>query len=181
MDYLRPIRSTRPHPTPDGTCLEAFDRELEYLFETLRRLGAARWEVEDFAQEIFVVLQNNWPTLDTTRPLRPYLFGVAFRVVSAHRRRHAREIPCHGLDPEDDVASPEESLQSKQSVALLLAALDRVPLRRRVVVIMHELDGVPVADIARTLSLSRFGTYGRLRKARRELASAVRRLVKERM
>jgi DNA-directed RNA polymerase specialized sigma24 family protein len=44
---------------------------------------------------------------------------------------------------------------------------------------MHDLDGVPVADIAERLSISRFGTYARLRKGRRELAAAVARLSKE--
>jgi RNA polymerase sigma-70 factor (ECF subfamily) len=60
-----------------------------------------------------------------------------------------------------------------------MAALDRVPLRRRVVLVMHELDGVPIADVAERLSISRFGAYARLRKARGELAAAVRRLLRE--
>ena len=125
-----------------------------------------------------MVLHKNWPTLDTTRPLRPYLFGVAFRVVAAHRRRVAREMPYALLDIEDGALGPEASLQAKESAALLLAALDHLPLRRRAVLIMHDLDNVPVADVARKLSISRFGTYARLRKARTELAVAVRRLSK---
>ena len=179
MGYLRPVRSTPALPTLESSCLEAFDEELDYLFETLRRMGAGPREVEDLAQEVFVVLHRHWPTLDTTRPLRPYLFGVAFRIVCAHRRRRAREIPYAALDAEDGAVSPEGSLQSKESVALLFAALERVPLPRRAVLVMHDLDGVPVAEVAQRLSISRFGTYARLRKARKELAAAVRRLLKE--
>ena len=62
----------------------------------------------------------------------------------------------------------------------MLAALDRLPLPRRAVVVMHDLDGRSVAEIAERLSITRFGTYARLRKARKELAVAVRRLSKER-
>jgi RNA polymerase sigma-70 factor (ECF subfamily) len=164
-------------PLPETTCLEAFDAELDYVFETLRRLGAHPDEVEDLAQEVFIVLHKNWATFDTTRPLRPYLFGVAFRIVCAHRRRRVRERPHADLDVEDGAASPEDFLQSKESATLLLAALERVPLPRRAVVVMHELDGVPVADIARALSISRFGAYARLRKGHKELAVAVRRLL----
>ena len=58
-----------------------------------------------------------------------------------------------------------------------MAALERVPLPRRAVVVMHDLDGVPIAEIARRLSMSRFGAYARFGKARRELATAVRRLL----
>jgi RNA polymerase sigma-70 factor, ECF subfamily len=179
MGYLRPVRSTPPTPLPESSCLEAFNRDLDYLFETLHRLGAGPREAEDLAQEVFVVLHRHWATLDKTRPLRPYLFGVAFRIACAHRRRRAREIPNSTLDVEDGAASPEGTLQSKQSIALLHAALERVPLPRRAVVVMHDLDDVPVAEIAHRLSLTRFGTYARLRKARKELAAAVRRLLKE--
>jgi RNA polymerase sigma-70 factor (ECF subfamily) len=179
MSYLRPVRSVPAVRSRENSSLEAFDRELDYLFENLQRMGAGPREIEDLAQEVFVVLHRNWATLDTTRPLRPYLFGVAFRVVCAHRRRRAREIPYAELDAEDGAMSPERSLQSKESVSLLHAALDRVPLPRRAVLIMHELDGVSVAEVAKRLSISRFGTYARLRKARKELAAAVRRLLKE--
>lgn len=179
MGYLRPVRSPTPLPSSEVGCLDAFNAELDYLFETLHRLGAGPREVEDLAQEVFVVLHRNWPTLDTSRPLRPYLFGVAFRVVCAHRRRRKREIPFAAVDTEDLATGPERSLQSKESVALLRAALDRVPLPRRAVLVMHDLEGVPVAEIAKQLSITRFGTYGRLRKARKELAASVRRLLKE--
>src|SRR5262245_25732545 len=179
MGYLRLVHSAEPRPAPESSCLEAYDRELDYLFETLQRLGARAREIEDLAQEVFVVLHRNWATLDTTRPLRPYLFGVAFRVVCAHRRRRKREIPYAGLDAEDGNSSPEGQLQNKESVSLLLAALERVPLPRRVVLVMHELDGVSIPDVAERLSITRFGAYARLRKAHRELASAVRRLLKE--
>ena len=179
MGYLRLVQSTAAVPTRDSACLEAFDKELDYLFETLRRLGAAPRETEDLAQEVFVVLHKNWPNLDTTRPLRPYLFGVAFRIVCAYRRRRRREIPHPALDAEDGRTSPEGLVQNKESVAFLMAALERVPLPRRAVLILHELDGIPIADLARKLSITRFGAYARLRKARSELAAAVRRLSKE--
>jgi RNA polymerase sigma-70 factor (ECF subfamily) len=178
MGYLRLIHSAPPVPTPESACLDAFDRELDYIFATLQRLGAASGDVEDLAQEVFVVLHRNWPTLDTERPLRPYLFAIAFRILCAHRRRWAREIPCSDVDANDASAGPEGSLQSKQSIALLSAALQDIPLSRRAVILMHDLDEIPIVEVARSLSITRFGAYARLRKGRRELAAAVRRLSK---
>lgn len=176
MGYLRLVHSTPPAPTPENACLAAFDGELGYIFATLKRLGAAPYEAEDLAQEVFVVLHRNWRTLDTDRPLRPYLFAIAFRILCAHRRRRAREILCADVEADDVALSPEGSLQNKQSAALLMAALEHLPMSRRAVVIMHDLDEVPIADVARSLSITRFGAYARLRKGRRELAAAVRRL-----
>lgn len=178
MGYLRLVHSDPPSPTPESACLAAFDGEFAYIFTTLRRLGAAPHEIEDLVQEIFVVLLRRWRTLDTDRPIRPYLFGVAFRILYAHHRRRAREILYADVDANDGAPGPEGSLQSKQSVALLMAALDRLPMSRRAVVIMHDLDEVPIVEVARSLSITRFGAYARLHKGRRELAAAVRRLLR---
>ena len=179
MGYLRQVHSALPDAEVETSCLAVYERELDYLLETLRRMGASPREIEDLAQEVFIILHRNWPDLDVSRPFRPYLFAVAFRVACAHRRRRAREVPYAYLKVEDPAAGPEESLQSKQSARLLLAALDTVPLARRAVVIMHDLDGVSIVEVAARLSLTRFGTYARLRKARKELATALRRLLKE--
>jgi RNA polymerase sigma-70 factor (ECF subfamily) len=179
MGSLRLIRSPPPGPAPRGDCLETFERELDYLFGTLQRLGARSGDAEDLLQEVFVVLHRNWPTLDTTRSLRPWLFGVAFRVVRTHRRRRAREAPYAELELEDGAPTPEAWLQGQESMALLSAALEAVPPSRRSVVIKHDLEGLSVIDIARQLSMTKFGVYARLYKGRKELASAVRRLQKD--
>jgi len=179
MDYVRLVHSTPAVATPENTCLDVFKQELDYVFATLQRLGASPGDIEDLAQEVFIVLYRNWTDLDTTRPLRAYLFGVAFRIVCAHRRRRAREIPHPVLEATDGAPSPEGALQSKESITLLLTALEDVPLLRRAVVVMHDLDEVPIVEVARTLSISRFGAYSRLRKGRKELTAAIRRLSRE--
>jgi len=176
MGTLHLLRAVAPRPKPETSCLNAFDRELDYLFWTLQRLGARPSDTEDLLQDIFAVLHNAWASLDTTRPLRPWLFGVAFRLVRTYRRRQARETPREDVDTPDGAPSPEANLQEQQSLALLSAALQRVPEARRAVLVLHELDGVEVVEIARRLSISRFGVYARLRKGRKELASAVRSL-----
>ncbi len=176
VGYLRLVHSAPSEPVAENECVQAFDRELDYVFATLRRLGAPPSEVEDLAHDVFVVLFRNWATLDTERPLRPYLFGIAFRIVCARRRRRLREVPQPASEPEDPGPSPERTLQAREASALLSAALERVPLPRRAVVIMHELDGIPIAEIAKELSITRFGAYARLRKGHKELAAALRRL-----
>lgn len=172
----QPVVARLPSPA-EHACLEAYDRELDYLLATLRRLGARGTEAEDLAQEVFIVLHKNWPTIDTTRPLRPYLFGIAFRICAAHRRRNRREIPLESFEVSDDSANPETAMQRTEATARLRAALERLPLSRRAVVVMHDIDGVPVLEIAQALSMSRFGVYARLRKGRQELRAAVRRPV----
>jgi RNA polymerase sigma-70 factor (ECF subfamily) len=179
MGSLHSIRSPSRVREPEGNCIGTFEQELDYLYGTLRRLGAPSADIDDLLQDVFVVLYRNWPTLDLTRPIRPWLFGVAFRVVRAHRRRRARESPWAGLEPEDTRDGPERNLEGQQSLALLWAALETVPLARRTVVMKHDLEGMDIVDIAQELSMTKFGVYARLYKGRKELASAVRRLSRE--
>lgn len=176
MGTLHFLRAVAQRPGPATPCLAAFDRELDYLFWTLQRLGARPLDLEDLLQDMFAVLHHNWSTLDTTRPLRPWLFSVAFRLVRTYRRRQFREPLRDGLDLPDGGPGPEEHLQDRQSIMLLSAALERIPEPRRSVLVLHELDGLEVVEIARRLSITTFGVYARLRKGRKELASAVRSL-----
>jgi RNA polymerase sigma-70 factor (ECF subfamily) len=63
--------------------------------------------------------------------------------------------------------------ESNQARALVLAALQRISLPGRAVLVMHDLDEIPVQDVADTLSIPLFTAYSRLRKARRDLEAAI--------
>ena len=155
--------------------LEAYQQEISYVFHALRWLGARPAEIEDLAQEVFIALRRSWSRYDSSRPLRPYLFGVAFRVVSMQRRKGKREAAFATLEIRDGGPGPDEALQLKQTRGMVLRALEKIPLRRRAVLVMHDLEDVPMAHIAATLSIPLFTAYSRLRKARIELEAAIRR------
>ena len=164
---------------PDDECLAAYQSELDYTYRTLLRFGTSASDVEDLMQEVFLVLRRVWPAYDASRPLRPYLFAIAYRISSAHRRRRRREW---GEAPPADLPEagpdPEASLGAKQTVQFVLGALAKIPLPRRAVLMMHDLDGVPMRDVATLLDIPRFTAYSRLSKARRELEAIVRRASK---
>ena len=173
--------ATRREPAarvvPIGS-LAVYERELDYVCRALQRLGIARSDLEDLAHEVFLVLHRRWADFDARLPLRPWLFGIAFRVALAHRKRIRREVPSWDvcLELEDLGPWPDAAAEERQHRALLLAALERVPLERRAVLVMHDLDDASMRDVAAALSIPLFTAYSRLRKARRELAQALRRL-----
>ncbi|HXU02520.1 MAG TPA: RNA polymerase sigma factor [Polyangia bacterium] len=161
----------------DEACLNAFQEELDYVHRTLARLGAQRSDIDDLLQDVFLALRSSWSRCDKSRPLRPYLFGIAFRIFAAHRRKRSREVPFGIVDLPDAGIDPDAGLQKRQARRLLLAALDRVPLPRRAVLIMHELDDIPVTEVASVLHVRKFTVYSRLRKGRRELVAALRQVM----
>jgi RNA polymerase sigma-70 factor (ECF subfamily) len=162
-----------PIVTEERSCLDAFQGELDYLCRTLRRLGSRDGDLEDDVQDVFLVLNRNWSKYDPARPLRPYLFGIAFRVASARKRRHRRELPYSVEELTERAPGPEELFEVQQARALVLQALAEVPLPRRAVLVMHDIDEMPMRTIADVLSLPLFTGYSRLRKARREFEAAL--------
>jgi RNA polymerase sigma-70 factor (ECF subfamily) len=172
-DRLLAARISSPDLVSQSDCIGAFQREFDYLCRTLRRLGIPSSDLEDLVHEVFLVLSRRWHDYDPSFPLRPWLFGIAFRVASAHRRRSAREVPHAELEIEDLAPQPEQAVAAVQSRAIVLAALEHVPLERRAVLVMHDLDGASIREVASVLSIPRFTAYSRLRKARKEFAAAV--------
>src|SRR5262245_42322344 len=164
-----------PHMIRKDPVLEAYQQEITYVFHALRWLGARPREIEDLAQEVFIALRRSWPSFDSSRPLRPYLFGVAFRIVSMQRRKRKHELAFGSLETRDRGPGPDEALQAKQARSTVLRALEKIPLRRRAVLLMHDLDEVPMRQVATALSIPLFTAYSRLRKARKELEAAIRR------
>lgn len=153
--------------------------EFAWVHRTLRRLGGREADLDDLAHDVFVVAYRALPTFETGRPYRPWLFGIAFRVVSDYRRRarFSRETLSDEDHPHLDGASnPEREAERAQDRALVLAALEALPLDQRAVFVAHEIDGTAIPEIAEILSISLNTLYSRLRLARAKFATAVKAL-----
>ncbi len=93
--------------------------------------------------------------------------------------KNVLETPEQDLDPPDDeprVQTPERALEASEQRALVLRALDALDDDKRAVFVLHELDAEAMPSIAEALSIPLNTAYSRLRAAREEFASAVRRL-----
>jgi RNA polymerase sigma-70 factor, ECF subfamily len=158
---------------PAGSGLAAFDaiytQEFAYVWRTLGRLGVLPADLADAAHDVFVVLHERWRDVDPNRPIRPWLFGVARRVAAKGRRKRGPDT-----EPIDDVLAPEDTTFAERD--LLWRALAMLDEERRVVIILHELEGHTGAAIAEMLDLSPNTVHSRLRLGRADLTAAVRRL-----
>jgi RNA polymerase sigma factor (sigma-70 family) len=157
-------------------CIRAFETEFDYVYRALKRHGVNASDAEDLAQEVFLVMWRRWADYDTERPLRPWLAGIAFKVAHDHRRRSGREVPGGLVDAEDQAPGAEEHLASARARSLVLKALASLPEKQRTLIVMHDLDGASMREIADTLAVPLFTAYSRLRSARQAFAKSVRRL-----
>lgn len=155
-----------------------YEAEFDYVWESLRRLGVRASDLEDVAHDVFVTVHRKLGDYDAFRPIRPWLFGIAFRVASDYRRssRVQREIFDGELEVQDPGPAADERLESTEAHRLVMAALDTINLDQRAVFILHELDGQSIPEVAAALGAPLNTIYSRLRLARKAFASAVARL-----
>jgi len=155
-----------------------YTREFDWVWSTLRRLGVAARNLPDVTHDVFVVVHRRAHTYDPSRPLRPWLFGVAYRVARDHLAlgRNRREDVVDAIELADPTPPQDQAVARAQARALILEALQHVELERRVVFILHDLDEQPMAEIAAALEVPVKTLYARLATARAEFTAAVRRL-----
>jgi RNA polymerase sigma-70 factor (ECF subfamily) len=153
-----------------------------YVLDSLRRLGVAGADLDDMAQEVFLVAFRQHHLYDRARPLRPWLFALAAGVAANYRRlaRHHREAPS-ATEPLDDRAPrADEGIDAARDRALVVDALQALDPDRRAVLILADIDGVTVPDIAAALQVPLNTAYSRLRLAREDFTAAARRLLARR-
>ncbi|HTB77894.1 MAG TPA: RNA polymerase sigma factor [Polyangiaceae bacterium] len=173
MDNMNGAASRSP---PDLGAI--FDEHFDYVWATLRRLGVRDADREDLVHEVFLKVHGRLADYDDSRPLRPWLFGFAYRVAADHHRlaRHRIEVLGAPGDAADDTVAADERVAALEERDLLLSALHTIELDRRAVLVMHDIDDVSVPEIAQMLDIPLNTAYSRLRLARGQLGAAVTRL-----
>jgi RNA polymerase sigma-70 factor, ECF subfamily len=173
----RPVRRSAPSIGMLGFP-EIFEGQFDYVWNSLRRLGVREGDLEDLTHDVFVAVHRKLEEFDRGRALRPWLFGFAFRRASDYRRlaRNRFELLEASGDPVDPAPDPLERAIQREGLGLARAALEALELGRRAVFILHDLDEIPMPDVARELGIPVNTAYSRLRLARGELARVVSRL-----
>jgi len=162
------------------TAAAVFTEHAAFVLRSVRRLGVRESEVEDVAQEVFVIVHRKLATWNGTSTMRTWLFGIALRVASAHRRKaHVRRERPDGSSPDATRSVPPEqhdALSRKQLREQLDRALDALDEGKRAVFVLYELEGVPMKEIAEGLGCALFTAYGRLREAREQVRASFKRM-----
>ena len=171
------VPDAAPPAAPELRFRDIFEAELAFVWNSLRRFGIQERDLEDVAHEVFVVLHAKMGEYDRAKPLRPWLFGISFRCASNHRGRTSqrRELLVEAEEPVDPAPAADEALAHKDRQRVVREALQSLPLDRRAVVILYDLEGTAMQDVADALSIPLATAYSRLRVGRQELSAALRR------
>jgi RNA polymerase sigma-70 factor, ECF subfamily len=175
-----PLRNIRSDARREPLGLRAlFDAHYPSIWRLLRRLGVRQAQLDDAAQEVFWVAARRLGDIKRGSE-HSFLYGVALRVASQEVRRQAAAMPLAALVEVpllvDERPPADEQLADKEARALLDEALAALPLDLRVVLVLHELEGLEVRQIAEIETIPVGTASSRLRRAREEFSAIAKRM-----
>jgi glucose/mannose transport system substrate-binding protein len=168
----------QPAMPADGERIRRLLRDnLGGIVRYLGRVGIAPGEVDDVAQEVFLVAASKLGGIAPGGD-RPFLYAVATRVAHNARRANTRRNRAHERYVDGDVdpaASPEELSDRLRARAMLDAVLREMTPELRRVFLMCEVEGLGIPEVARCLDVPTGTAASRLRRAREAFFEQVQR------
>lgn len=151
-----------------------YERHRNDVARLVFRMLGRRSDLEDVIQEVFVQVHKSLKDFRGHSKFSTWLHRVTVNVVLMHRRAarsrpvFADEPPTDGLEPGDS-ALPDEDAERRERMRAFGRLLDRLADKKRVVFILHELEGLAPSEIAKIVGAPVLTVRTRLFYARREL------------
>lgn len=153
---------------------QVYETHFSFVWRTLRGLGLSDSQAQDAAQDVFLVVYRRLPEFDGRAAVRTWLFQIAVRVASDHRRSAQRK----GTEPleeamADTTPGPEDRTEQAQALWQLQRMLDQLPDEQRLVLLLTEWEEMTGPEIAALLGINVNTVASRLRRAREALQQQI--------
>jgi RNA polymerase sigma-70 factor, ECF subfamily len=146
-----------------------------FLLRVVERMTGRGAHVEDIVQDVFLVAHRRRAELHTDgkdeTALRGWLYGVARMRISQHKRslwRFFRLRDAAEVEPVLPSPTTDEMLQTRATALRVRAGALALPILQREVFVLHELEGMPTAQVAKLLGIAEGTVWSRLSSARQQ-------------
>ncbi len=145
------------------------------------RLLGARDDAKDVAQEVFLRAFKYLHRLDVTKPIEPWLMRITINVcrdqARVRQRRRATFVDAEAAEPIDDAPGPYDGFARRQEQRLLHQALDSLPEKERLAILLRDVEGLSTAEVAEILESSTTTVRSQVSRGRLRLKAALDRLL----
>ncbi len=167
-------------PSDEELMLSVRDGDLQAFGQLVLRHQSAAWgvayrfladsgEAEDMVQEAFLRILDAADRYRPTASFRTYLYRVLTRLCIDHKRKR-RPIPTDRLP---DVPTPGHTqagrIERAETESAIREALDSLPPKYRLVIILRYFEGLNGAEIAEAMKTTPKGVERLLARARQSL------------
>ena len=157
------------------------ERELfELVYRRMRMLASAKDnDFDDLVQTAAAEVFRSLPKFEGRSQLSTFVYGICYRVLLNHRRFFRRFRLRFGFGVDDttpsDVPAPPELLSERVRAERLRRLLSDMSDKYRAVVVLHDLEGYDVNEIAGIVGANELTVRSRLRDGRAQLRRLVER------
>lgn len=144
------------------------------LSRMLGRLRAS--DVEDLAQETFVRAYRAFPSFDPAGAAKPstWLLTIATRLaLDARKRKTLDAVPLDDAPPKPADSTPELRAERRQLGDALADAAATLPDEQRAALLLADVHGLSIAEIATALATNESTAKTRLFRAREKMRAAL--------
>lgn len=142
------------------------------LYNSLLRVVGSAEDARDVVQDAFVQAYVKLDTFRGTSAFYTWLYRIAFNLAMSRARRERKTASLDGLkslagsEPIDGQPVSEASLEQREQVELVHAALAELSPEYRTILVLREIDGCRYEQIAEILELPVGTVRSRLFRAR---------------
>jgi RNA polymerase sigma-70 factor (ECF subfamily) len=149
---------------------------LPLLYRQVRSLAGPRGDLDDIVQAAAERALRTLDRFEARSQLSTWTYSIAYRTVLDHDRWRLRWMRRFQLAPEPELLGPaaadsdlERAALEASRAASLHRALARIVPAKRAVVVLHDLEGLELREVARIVGANERTVRSRLHDARKKL------------
>jgi len=162
---------------------ELYHRFRRQVAGNLYRVLGDRSDLDDLVQEVFVIAFRGLERFRGDARLSTWLYRICVNVALGRIRTRKRRPAAYGMndlesaqtDPSltERPETPERSLERRQDQERVYRALETLAPKKRIVLYLHEIEGLDLKEIAYLVDSNPVTVRTRLFYARREFYKAI--------
>ena len=184
MSASPPTRNLHNHSSMPARTSKNFDKlyrdHVDLMYRFANRLCGETEAAKDLVQETFLNAYRGYKQFRGDAQISTWLYAIASRACLRMRRRRKgapeRELSLDEFIPTSegefrlqvpvDGLSPEEALQNKELRHALNAAIDKLPKKYKMVLVLRDMEGLGAKEVGTIIGLQERAVKSRLHRAR---------------
>jgi len=162
----------------EGAWREIVRRYHGKVSATVYRIYGAKAETEDIVQEIFIEVAKSAKNFRRDSSFSTFLYRLAVNTAYRYIKRHKEPHLVSGIDemletmtlPAMEQHSPVEEIIATENRSQVLAALAQLSVEKRMALVLFEMEGLTLREIAGILKVPLQTVWSRVYSGRKEMA-----------
>ena len=149
------------------------------VYATVQHVVGPSDETDDVVQNAFLEIYRSLPKYQGNSQLSTWIYRITVNVALQHiRKRRRRRVFLFFGDDEREMETQGHDLrpryEQRDMLVKLYALLEKISEKKRIVFVLHEIDGMAIEDVAEVCDAPLNTVRSRLHAARTELTERMR-------